>query len=682
MCGKKTPRKANRKQLLSRSSLILMTGGALLNVSTSAIAEQEPSKVSEFRKVIVSATRMDADVDDVARPVAVVGKDEIDTIQPKSVAEVFRYQPNVAVAGGPRPGVQSVNIRGLGDNKVLQLVDGVRQDFDSGHRPDYFLDPELLKSAEVLKGPVSSLWGSGAIGGVVSQTTIDANDVLDADESLGGFIKTGFNSNSDQSTSTTAIAGRTDTTDWLLSGYYRDANDLKMGNGDNLENSASRDAGLLAKAEWQIDDDQSLGFNYRTADVKGAVPNNGAAPVSSSNFLINREQETSTLALDYNLDTDSPLLNASAKAYWNSVEMDESRVSDGRADNTELDVFGFQLSNQSDIDGVTLLYGFDGYREEFDANRSGAMRPIPPKAETDVWGVFAQANIPLGDVFAVELGARYDDFSSESDNLNIDRSDNEFSPSAAFIWQATNWLELALRHDRAFRAPSSEELYTTGTHFCIGPPFGCNTFVSNPNLKPESAANTELLVKMRFDNVFASDELHVNASVFKNRVDDFIEQVVTDPSFVPFPNAGTTTWRNVDEAELEGFEIAADYRLDRLRFKLAYGQVRGEDDDTGRDLSNIPADTITSDLSYAFINDELVAGVRVIDAATQSKTPDGRTFDGYTVGDLYATWSPQSIDALKLGLTINNITDQHYQRAFEELFEAGREVIISARYDF
>ena len=664
------------------SRLVLLTGSLLVNTAALAAGTTE-SDPSQLKTVVVSATRMEANIEDVARSVAVVEKEEIETLQPKSVAEVLRFQPNVSVVGGPRPGLQSVNIRGLTDNKVLQTIDGVRQEFNSGHRPEYFLDPELLKKVEVVKGPVSSLWGSGAIGGVVAQSTISAGDLLAPDDALGGFIKTGFNNNNDQSTTSAALAGRTNSVDWLLSGYYRDSNDLELGSGDSLENSASRDEGALVKAEWQITDSQSLGFNYRTADASGAVPSNGTAPLSSSNFLINRDQDTSTFAIDYLLDNDSPLVNAYAKLYWNSIDIDEDRVSDGRADSTELDVYGIQLGNQSEVGGATILYGLDGYREEFDANRSGADRPIPPEAETDVWGVFVQANIPLAKRWAIELGARYDDFSSESKNLDVDNSDSEVSPSAAIIWQTTEWLELALRHDRAFRAPGSEELYTTGTHFCIGFPFGCNTFVPNPDLKPESAANTELLAKIRLEDVFADDELQVNVSVFQNKVDDFIEQVVTAPSFVPFPNAGTSAWRNVDEAELEGFEIAADYRLNKLRFKLAYGQVRGEDDNTGRDLTNIPADTVTADLNYAFLNDRLVTGLRVIDAATQSRTPeDDQRFEGYTVGDLYATWQPVFLDGVKLGLTVNNLTDRNYQRAFEQLPEAGREVILSARYDF
>ena len=72
--------------------------------------------------------------------------------------------------------------------------------------------------------------------------------------SLGGLVKSGYNSNNHQQTTTTALAGRVGNVDLLASGYYRDANDIELGNGDALAGSSTRDQGGLLKAEWQIDD--------------------------------------------------------------------------------------------------------------------------------------------------------------------------------------------------------------------------------------------------------------------------------------------------------------------------------------------------------------------------------------------------------------------------------------------
>lgn len=649
--------------------------------------------VPDLETVIVTATRSDTDEKQVARPLAVVSQEQIQQKQPVSTAEVLSHETNIEIAGGPRAGSQLVNIRGLEGQQVLQVVDGVRQNYESGHRPTYFLDPILLRSIEVLKGPTSSLWGSGAIGGVVAQNTVNADDILKPGQTVGGLIKYGYNDNGESSATTIAVGARTETLDLLASGYYRDGNDIELGPRhnavDTLADSASRDQGGLLKAKWQFTDSQSLALNLRKSQSEGSVPSNSSAPpTTTSNFLIERETKSENISLDYRLKTDSPFVNAQALLYRNKTEMDESRISDDRGDSTELKTRGFALNNSSDIGGVNLLYGIDGYRDEFSADRGGTNRPAPPQATTKVQGTFVQATIPLiKDVLRTELGIRQDKFKTKADNLNSSRRDSASSPSAALIWQATNWLELAARYDEAFRAPSSEEMYTTGTHFCMFPGF-CNGFVANPNLDAENAANKELMARMNWNSVFASgDKLSFKASVFRNDVDNFIEQIVTDPSFAGPPPAwdpGYTTWVNVDKARLKGFELEAYYQWNNLNARIGYGQTRGKDRETHEALTNIPADKWVLDTNYTFIPEQkLLAGIRLTHTSAQDRLPSTTTneYDSYTLVDLYASWQPVG-DSLTLDLSINNLTDEYYRIAFQELYQPGREIRAAVTYRF
>ena len=637
--------------------------------------------------VIVTATRVETDLSEVARSLSVVGRQEIESIQPQSVAQALSYLPNITVAGGPRAANQSVNIRGLGGNKVLQTIDGARQDFESGHRPTYFLDPELLDSVEALRGPASSLWGSGALGGVVAQNTITADSLLAPGESLGGFVRTGYNDNNEQSTTTLAMVGRAGRADWLVSGYYRDSDDLELGNGDDLLGSGSEDKGAMTKVNWRVDDKQALQFSLWAADVDGSVPANAAAEINgTSNFMLERDQQTHNASIRYNVDGDSDLLDAQVISYWNHVEMDEQRIEDGRADQTELDTYGINLFNVSRFGEVSLLYGADAYREEFETERGGAFRPSPPEATSEVWSVYTQLTVPLVADLRTELGVRYDDFSTEADNLNQQRGDSDTSLSAALVWDAAEWATVALRYDEAFRAPGAEELYSSGYHFCMGPGF-CNSFQPNPDLDPEQAANIELIGQLQFSNLFDEDAFGIRASVFQNEVDNFIEQVVSGPFFFPVQDPGTTSWVNVDEATLEGFEVEATYAWRATALKLGYGQTRGEDDNTGEDLTNVPADTFTADLSQGLWRDQLVVGVRFTHADDQSRTDyeenvNSRTYDSYDIVDLYLSWQPDNLEGLKIDLNINNLDDEYYRRAWEELPESGREIILSAKYSF
>lgn len=648
---------------------------------------QTPLEMEEIR---ITATRDAEQSVTLSRNITVIDKTELEQIQATSVPQTVAHLPNVTLSGGPRESVQSVNIRGLGDNQVLQLVDGVRQNFTSGHRPTYFLEPELIKNVEVLKGPSSALWGSGAIGGVISQNTIHAADLLKSKD-FAGFIKQGYHSNTDKWLTTTALAGRMENVDWLVSGFYRDGNDVELGNSDNLDGSASRDKGMMAKVDWFIDDNQSATFNLRKSEINGAVPSNGSAEPGSSNFMIQRENQTDHASVDYRLNPDNPWLNAQLMLYWNNTEMQEYRLSDRRADRTEIETLGVNLNNRTEVGKVRFIYGVDGYQDKLTTQRGGLNRPAPPHATTEVWGAFTEAHIPLATDWQLELGGRYDYFSTEAKNLNNDRSDNAFSPSVALVWQTTEKLNMTLRYDEAFRAPTAEELYTTGTHFCITST-ACNIFIPNANLKPEESQNIEFITEFTNQDIFIQqDLLRITANLFYNNIDNFIEQTVDNPVFssLPFPpffsiDAGNTTYNNVDEARLKGFELTVNYGLNDFNAALSYGQTRGEDKQTGEKLSGIPADKWVLDLSQRFVHRSVKTGLRVSHIEAQNRTPseDSRDYDRYTLADIYATWEPATMPNLKLDLSVNNLTDQYYRVAFQELYMPGRDVRLAVTYQF
>ncbi len=670
----------------NKTILMLIITTAL--VSNNAFAEQFDvalfdNQQLDLERIEVTAVRSD-NAEQSLRDIELIDEQQLAEQQPLSVPQAVNYIPNVTAVGGPRDSVQSVNIRGLQDDRVLQLVDGVRQNFESGHRPTYFLDPALLKNVEVIKGPVSSLWGSGALGGVVSANTISASDLL-TDKDWGGFIKAGYNTNDNKKATTLATAYRFGSVDMLLSGYYSDQNNLELGNGTDLEGSGHEDNGLMTKIDWYLDDAQIITFNLRDSEVKGHVPSNGAASLESSSvFLLDRNSDTQSASMDYRLNPENKLVDAQALFSWNKNDVEESRLSDDRFDTTKIETLALNINNRSQFDKFAILYGFDGYQDELEATRGGSNRPTIPEATTDVWGAFAQFEVSLAEDWAFNLGARYDYFSTEADNLNQDRSDNELSPSVALKWQTTDNLAVTLRYDEAFRAPTSAELYSTGTHFCYGPGQGCNSFVANPDLDAEKAKNTELLISYKLANAFAKgDSLTLQGSVFHNDVDNFIEQSVnTTFNFMTFMVEGTTTNANVDEAELEGFELAANYNFNDFEAILSYGQTRGKDKNTDEYLSDIPADKWVLDLSQVLMQGKVKVGMRGIFAQSQDHKPDDNTnsYDSYNVADVYARWQPTN--QLTLDLSVNNVTDKYYRVAFEELYRQGRDVRLAMTYDF
>src|SRR5687767_7854579 len=135
-------------------------------------------------EVSVVASRVEQAVGNVAASVSVIDAERMERMLAKSPRDLTRYEPNVTMTSDPnRFGATGFNIRGLTDNRVLMLVDGIRV-------PDFFnfgpgpfnvatrnlVDIDSLKRAEVLRGPASSLYGSDALGGVVAFITKDPKD--------------------------------------------------------------------------------------------------------------------------------------------------------------------------------------------------------------------------------------------------------------------------------------------------------------------------------------------------------------------------------------------------------------------------------------------------------------------------------------------------------------------------
>lgn len=670
-------------------------------ISASAVAEQTTT-VTEFDQVLVTATRVTEKTSETSRSVAVVTEEQLQESQPASVAQALKNEANVNVTNGPRASSQGVEIRGLGGQRVLQTIDGARQNTNSGHRGTYFMDPELLSSVEVVRGPASSLWGSGAIGGVVAQNTKSAQDFLEQDDIFGGYLKQGFESNGDRLKTSGAIYGLTDqvgegSIDWLINGSYYDSNDIKIGNDQTLENSASRGSSGLAKLGWEPSDDQRLQISARFSDINELVPSNPATEVGSSVPLVRRMTTDTNVTLDYSINpTDNAYLDLNATLYWNGTDYDEDRVTKNQFDSTKYETLGFSLNNSSDFGMTKLTYGVDGYQDTIktvrdDSGQAGE-RPDSLDGETTVWGAFTRADIALSDSWAVDAAVRYDAFENQSNNLNASSDDNALSPSVGLTWKTTQWLTLSARYDEAFRAPSIEEMYSTGTHYCIPsipgflPDGLCNTFEINPDLQAEKAQNKEIKADLRFTKLAGDDELAMTLSVFRNDVDDFIEQSVSNPLMGIPGLEQTTSWDNVDEAQLTGFEFSTRYRFEQTRVSLNYGQTEGKDKASDEYLSNIPAKKLAIDLSQGLMEGDVKVGTRFTYVAEQDQLPEENLnqYDAYKLWDVYVAWEPAvgTFEGLRVDFAIENIGDEEYRQAWQTLYEQGRNYKLSARYNF
>ncbi len=189
----------------TRSLLLIGVSATAILAAVSTLAQADDSTsapVTQLDAVSVTATRTPQSVNDIPGTVTVIDADQIDQEHAQKPDDLVRYEPGVSVGNQPdRGGETNYTIRGIGDNRVLLLIDGISvPDFPESNKgaSTYtrdFVDLDSLKQVEIVRGPASALYGSDAIGGVVAYVTKDPADYLrQSDKDWYASIKSGFDS--------------------------------------------------------------------------------------------------------------------------------------------------------------------------------------------------------------------------------------------------------------------------------------------------------------------------------------------------------------------------------------------------------------------------------------------------------------------------------------------------------
>ncbi|WP_285428717.1 TonB-dependent receptor [Pseudomonas sp. lyk4-R2A-8] len=283
-----------------------------------------------LQQVTISATRNAQDISSVPSTVSVHDREALDRQNVNTIRDLARYEPGVSVSGaGSRSGNAGFNIRGIDGDRILTQVDGVEvpDNFFNGPyaktRRNY-VDPEIVKRVEILRGPASALYGSSAIGGAVSYFTLDPDDIIKPGQDVGARLKTGYSSADDSWLTSGTFAGRVADVDGLLHLSQRNGHETESYDGNNATGLArtganpedARTTNVLAKLGWNYGDDNRLGLTYekykddRDVNLKSAVggPFTGGRGFNfyrarSGNDTITRER----LGLENRFGLDSPI---------------------------------------------------------------------------------------------------------------------------------------------------------------------------------------------------------------------------------------------------------------------------------------------------------------------------------------------------------------------------------------
>jgi hemoglobin/transferrin/lactoferrin receptor protein len=640
------------------------------------------SPVGELRPndtILVTIGRVVQPEQQVIAPVSVLGREEIEQRQAIDLGDLLSDIPGVQSAQGPRPEALVPNIRGLGEGRVVMRIDGARQNMAIRHRAQTLLDPALLERVEILRGPASSLYGSGATGGVILFETLDAEGFLEAGSSFGGQARLGYQSNNDAYIGAATLAAQANDFGLITSVSRRSSDDFVDGDGNTLSFTESDILSGLVKGSWQVDEAQTLSLTY--LGFVDDSPSLGTAD-RASGTVVDRSSRQQSTSLRYQLYPDSDWLALDAVVYWSDLMLDERPVEVGqtRVENS-LSTIGLDIANSSRLQSGeiahTLTYGIELYRDTQRGLRDGQPAPQFRGSERDTLGLFVQNRSELTDRLDLLLGLRHDDIDSNPDDANlVGTSFSQTSYQAGLLFELRPGWTLSASFNEAFRAPALRELFIGGQHF------PGNFYIPNPELQPESASNYEL--GLRFDRrgvLNANDRLRSRFAIFRNDIDNFIEQRVRGGD-APAPLTNTTRFDNVGRARVEGIEIEIDWQIGSYSTSIFGARIRGDDLELDIPLESIPGDEIGLRLERRLSTVDI--GAQLVHSFEQDRLLGGmhraQPTDAHTLIDLWATW--QATPSLRISARLDNLTDETYRRHLTLINQPGRSIKLQAAYTF
>ena len=637
-------------------------------------------------KIVISATKTDNSLEEESIVIGVVTREQMDKHQVRDLGEAVKRMPGVTIYNGPRSQSMRPIIRGLSDARVLTVIDGVRQNFDSSYRGKMYVDFDLLKQVEVVRGPASALWGSGALGGVLSLETVDPSDLLDDDKEWGLKLSSGFDSVNDGIRFGSTVFGRADQFEYLFNVGQRDSNDVTLGSGDRLKYSEQDNYSSLSKLIWHASKNDKLTLQYQTHYADELKPLDEQRSTEALSGITDQEAKRDQVKFGYEHDDVNDNFDFTFNAYYTSLELDDEyqdRATAGWTNsNTQYDTYGVELRNstiwaQSDNIVHTFTYGIELFRDEQEASRDGGEYFVFPDAEQDSLGIYIQDEIAIGEKLVVIPGIRYDEFDSESDageSLNAD----SVNPKLGIIYHLNDDIDLFANYSHGMRGPTLRELYIQGGGF--------PEFLSNPDLEEEKSKNWDVGFRLDKSNAFTNnDNLKLRYAFFHNEIEDYInlESDITYHPIFGFPTAIDLQYQNVSDATIHGHELEAEWSNEKLLLWANYTYTHGENDTDNEPLSGIPSQTVNFGVDYQVVNDISVgyAG-QFVDHQDRLGSVDIKGTDNYSTHDVYVRWAPSSdlLNGLALTVGIDNILDEEYQSHMDVVEGEGQNVKASLSY--
>lgn len=522
-----------------------------------ALAVRLLPKQEVFEEIVVTSNRAGDSFSPVSMDATVIVPTE-EAPTASTLTDALVEIPGVAENG--QGGLfQVFSVRGIGRNRVTPLVDGMR--IITERRAGValsFIDPTLMGEVNVIRGPVSTYWGSGALGGVVQ---------IFPRELEGAFAEAGYQSQSDESYQTFGWGDGA----WSVGLARRSAGDGEAADGSFLFNGYDQYSASVSR-RWSAGDNQ-----YRFLVMPSAA-RDIHKPNTDYPRRVTVYPEENHLLAKFEM-THADRWRLSVYAHPNELLTEATRVGQRRndVDNSSFD-YGASWQAESPLSSkVEASYGVEyfGRRDvtaveteiPFGGGPTTTLRTLDGAREDELAG-FGALHFRLGPV-NLETGGRFT--WQRQENVGFDAADDTaWTGFVGLSVPVAGNLELAANVGTGLRFPSLSERFFSGTT-------GRGGVIGNPGLDPERSLSTDAGLS------YFGDRLFLSTFVFRNEIDDYIERVEVSDDLLTYVNL---TGGTIEGWELEGFYQVSD------AWRLSWGGaiLDGEADD-GSSLADVPPAT-------------------------------------------------------------------------------------------
>lgn len=562
MKSKRTmPSRMNLMSAAVCGALVIAAAGARAdNLAVSATPHDE----GKIATVVVTAAGFEQQIADAPASISVITRAELEKRPFRDLTDALRDLEGVSITGSTNE--KDILMRGLPGSYTLILVDGKRQSTrdartngNSGFEQSFIPPLEAIERIEVVRGPMSSLYGSDAMGGVINIITRKVarewGGSLGFDTTLQEHSESG-----DAYQAQFYLDGplRTDVLGLQIWGkqYKRDEDAILAGF------TGAKDRDLTARLAFTPNANHTLMLEAGATDVRRTASGGNTLAATAANTYNKHKREHYALSHEGRWGaarSEISLQRESAQRWAYTQDNAGTFVANARAPKIDNTVFDAKLSMP--LGAHLLVVGAQWNDAELTDQNPGRRNGVDEQFGVTQKALFAEDEWKLGERVSLTGGLRLDDHEIYG---------QQWTPRGYVVWHATDMMTIKGGVSKGFRAPDIRTIapgyaYTTGGGGCTyGPNGTCGVIIGDPNLKAETSTNYE--ISAHLDNkrgwtggatLFYTD--------FKDKVANALIYAApgVPARWVDDPNYRLWYSYNIDNATIRGLELTARYKPSR-----------------------------------------------------------------------------------------------------------------------